>query len=411
MDKFYEREDIANGEVKLVMTLPADAFTQSYQQLLKDRLSNMQLKGFRKGVVPTEMVDASMKNAILAETFEKLAPYYVNAAIIKENLEPVAPPAYTDLDKLEENKPVKFSVMVTVMPTFKVGDLSKIKVQQEKLEATKEEIDNTLKNMWENNEKMRVKSADEKPKAKAAKKESKSKSKKVELKFEKSKLNDAWAKEIADLYHIHEVKSLKDLEKFVSTAIVDQKKSIAKQHDASEAVREAVKASKIEVPQAAVEYEAQQREEAFKEDLKKINSSIGEFCKAQGVKYSDLQEKWKMDAVEALENDILFKQYAKEKELDLTDEELLVEIEKIKLSNRQYATQDLSGGKEVDESVYENPQWRSYIKNVLVKQKAYQEIVKSIMGDDFFDVEEEEEHDRDHEAHGKKEKVGKKNSK
>ncbi|WKZ31274.1 MAG: trigger factor [Candidatus Dojkabacteria bacterium] len=389
MDKFYEREDVANGEVKLKVTLPADAFTQSYQQLLKDRLSNMQLKGFRKGNIPAEMVDSNMKGAILAETFEKIAPYYVNAAIIKENLDPVAPPAYTDLEKLEENKPVKFSVVVTVMPEFKVGDLKKIKIKQEKLDATEEEVENTLKSMWEN--------------ARAIKNAGKE-AKEDKAQYDRKLLTDAWAKEVADLYHAHEVTSMKELVEFIKEAIMKQKKNIARQHDASEAVREAVKVSKITVPQPAVEYEAQQREDAFKEDLKRVKTSIAEFCKAQGVKYSDLQEKWKADALEALENDILFKQYAKEHELEIDDDELLVEIEKIKLSNRQYAQRE----QEIDESIYENPQWKAYIKTVLVKQKAYQEIVKQILGADFFDVEEEEEHDHHHHDHEDEVKAAKK---
>jgi FKBP-type peptidyl-prolyl cis-trans isomerase (trigger factor) len=117
--------------------------------------------------------------------------------------------------------------------------------------------------------------------------------------------------------------------------------------------------------------------------------TVEEYTEKQDVELEELQKKWKEDAEEALENDALFQAYAKKKDVEVTDEELEQEIERIKSSDKTHHQQHQHEG-EFDESVYDNPQWQGYIRNIVQKQKAYQELVKEVLGEDFFEEKKPE---------------------
>ena len=148
---FYTREDVSDHEIVLKLKLPVDAFQKSYEQMLQSQAENTDIEGFRKGKVPASMIEEKYGEAILYQTFERIAPYYVNAAIVKEKLEPAAPPAYTDLGDLKKDQPIEFTVKITIMPVFKLGNLSKIKVEKPKTDVSDKELDDNLQAIFDNN--------------------------------------------------------------------------------------------------------------------------------------------------------------------------------------------------------------------------------------------------------------------
>jgi len=348
MSDYYTREDKSDSLIVFKVTLPGEAFQQSYQQLLQKEMDRTSVKGFRKGKFPQDALEKQVKPALLIETFQRLAPYYVNAAIIKEKLEPVAQPEYKDIgdfSNMDTGAEITFNVEVTVMPSFKLGKLKKIKPDTKDEKATEEDIKKTLDNMFKNNKE----------------------------KIKEKEINDKWAIEIAKMYQFPELKTLKELEKEIETVITDQKASYIRQAQEAEVLRKAVTASKIEVPEVAIKHEAHEREHAFGHDIEHMKTTVEEFCKSRETTIEEMREQWAKDAKEALENDVLFKTYAADKGLEVTDEELEVEIAKIKVSNAQ--------AQQVDEKIYEDEGWRNNARNYVLKQKAFRALVTEILGE------------------------------
>lgn len=344
MEDFYKMEKVSSSLYKFSVTLPKDAFKKSYDDALAAELKNVDLKGFRKGNVPTDMLEKQLRPAIALDVVEKLAPYYLNAAVMKEEIVPVAPPKYSGFENLDPAKEVKFVAEVTVMPEFKLGNIKKVKPDTKNEGASEEDVKKTLDNMFENNKD----------------------------KFKQKEINDEWAKEIAKEYKFKDISNLKDLKEVVKRVVESQKSAYIRQTQEAEIIRKAVKESKIEIPEAAVEYEAGEREHSFMHDLEHIKMSIEDFAKERNTTLEEMQEAWKTDAKEALENDVLFKIYADDKKIEITDEELQAEIDQIKLSNR---------GKENDNpELYENPGWQSYVKSYILKQKAYRVLIEEVLG-------------------------------
>ncbi|GAB4163787.1 MAG: hypothetical protein Fur003_6260 [Candidatus Dojkabacteria bacterium] len=345
MPEFYTRKDISENEIELKVSLPKEAFKSSYEAALKEELSRTNVKGFRKGMVPTDMLEKQIKPVLLTEVFQRVAPYYVNAAIIKENLEPAAPPKYTELGDLDLNKEVTFTVKITLMPKFKLGNLKKIKVTKQDEKVTKEDLEKTLENMQKNNL--------------------------VHVKGDK--VDDKWAKEIAKLYNFPEVKNLDDLKKEIEKIVKVQKKAYIRQSHEAEVLKEAIKLTNIKVPDEAIEYEAHEREHAFMHDLENAKMTMADYEKSQGITHEQMHEAWHKDAQEALETDLLLKTYAEERKVTIEDDELKAEIDKIKVANR---------GREGDRpELYEDPRWIAQIKSILIKQKAYRDLIVEVIGE------------------------------
>jgi FKBP-type peptidyl-prolyl cis-trans isomerase (trigger factor) len=345
MSDMYKRKDVSENTIELTITLPREAFEKSYKTLLKDQAKDKDVKGFRKGKVPEDLLEPSMKPMLQFETFEKLAPMYINKAIQEEKIDIIAPPKYTDLpDFKDDKKDLEFKIEVTTMPDFKLGNLKKIEIKDEKVTVDEKEVDKVLKEL------------------------------KVKNETDAKKISDKWAEEIAKKLNLEDIKNLDDLKDMVKDTLKKQKEHMHL-HDAQEdALKQAIEISKIEIPEAAIEFEAQEREKSFEQDMQTRGVKVEDFLKQSNLNMDQMREAWQKDSKDALEADVFLNLYADENEVKVTKKELDEKIEMIKKTQPN-----------VDENIFNNNQWLDYIKRVERKEKAFREFIKEVLGDKFLD--------------------------
>ena len=342
MSNNYKRTNVKEDTIEFTITIPKENFKESYDTISKDKSKDLDLKGFRKGQVPENMIKENLGDTIKFEVFEKLAPLYVNTSLTKEQIEPIAPPTYKEIPKLEVGEDIEFTVLVTIMPEFKLGNLKKIKVEKQEVKVTEEEIKNSLEEL---------------------KKGQKTKEKEI---------NDKWAKEVAKILGLEKVEKLDELKKLITDSLKAQKDHIALQGYQDKILKEAIELSKIEIPEPAIKFEASEREKAFSYEMQQRGVDIKDFMKAQNLTIEKMREMWEKDAKDALDTDTLLKLFATEKKVVVSDEELGKKIEDIKKEK---------GDKENE--IYSNPQWKEYIRNVETKQKAFQMLMTEVLGKDW----------------------------
>lgn len=341
MTDFYTRKDISKDTVEFTVTVPKDEFKKEYSVLLKKELSNTDIKGFRKGKVPSDFVEPHIGNTLKIQAFEKLVPMLITTALQEEGLEPIAPPEYKDFPDFKDEKDLVFSMNITVMPEFKLGNLKKIKLQKEEIKVEKKEVDEALDSILKN-QKTKVK-----------------------------EINDEWAKEIVKLLKLENVKDLKDLRKYIEDAMLKQKEHSTKHMQEDMAIAEAIKVSNIEIPQSAIKFEAEERERAFISDMQQKSINIDDFLKSNNITLEKMRELWLKDAQQALETDVFLRIYIKDRGIKVTDEDLKVRIEEIK-----------KGAPEgTDSKIFENEQWKEYIKRVEEKERAFRSFTKEVLGE------------------------------
>ena len=147
MDTKYTRKDINEYTHEFELTIPFESFNHSYELMLKDYSKDLDLKGFRKGKVPSNLVSPQVKEVVKYETFEKLAPLYINTAVEKENLVPIAPYEFKEIPKFLENLDIPFTITVTTMPKFTLGNLKKVKVTKETVSVEEKEVDQAIEEL------------------------------------------------------------------------------------------------------------------------------------------------------------------------------------------------------------------------------------------------------------------------
>lgn len=344
MEDFYTKKEIDKNTIEFTITLPKENFEKSYEMVLKDFTKDTNVKGFRKGKLPADLLDNGTKQALKLDTFEKLAPLYVSTAISKENLEPIAPPEYMELPKFIDGLDITFNVKVTTMPEFKLGNVKKIKIKQEDVKVEDKEIEDALKELKDTQE-----------------------SKETEI-------NDKWAKDMGKIIGEEKIKTLEELKTKIKDALKTQKEHVQMHSMQDEALREGIKISKIEIPQPAIDYEAQQREQSFTQDMQGRGVKIEDFLKANNITMEKMRELWIQDSTEALQSDTFLGLYAKDRDLKVSQEDLDKKIDLIKQSQPN-----------ADPSIFSNPEWIEYVRRVEIKERAFREFIKEVLGEDFLD--------------------------
>ncbi len=340
----YTREDKGKDTIILTITMPRDAFNTSYNAILKNQSKESDIKGFRKGKVPSDLLEPSMKPMLQFETFEKLAPMYINTAIQKEKIAIIAPPKYSELPKFEGDKDLEFQIELTIMPEFKLGNMKKVKVQTEEVKVEEKDVEQALKELKTNNE------------------------------TEATKIGDDWAVEMAKKLQIENVKDLDSLRKEIEDILKQQKEHMLMHQYQENALKQAINLSSVEIPQAAIEFEAQERERAFEQDMQGRGVKVEDFIKQSGINMEQMREAWMKDAKDALESDVFLTLFAESKDIKVEKEEIDAKIEMIKKSQPN-----------VDESIFTNDEWLEYVSRVERKEKAFKEFIKTTLGEDFLD--------------------------
>ncbi len=342
MNDFYQRKDISKDTIEFEITIPKDSFKASYEAMMKDKVKGTDIKGFRKGKVPTQLVETQLKQTVKLETLEKVAPLYISTAIQKENLDPIAPPEYKDLPKLEDDTDLKLTIVVTVMPEFKLGNMKKVKVEKEEAIISKAEMEDALNDIQKN------------------------------YKTKEKEINDAWAVEIGTMLKLKDVKDIKDLRKQIEEALKAQKAHMLLHQRQEKALDEAIKICDIKIPLPAIKYEAQERERSFRYDMQQRGVKVEDFVKSQNLTIEKMRELWEKDSKEALETDTFLKMYMKEHKIEMSEEELQKRIADLKKN----------APKGTDMSVYDDENWQAYVKNVDLKQRAFEEFIKEVLGEE-----------------------------
>jgi len=344
MDDMYTKKDINDFTTEFTITIPSKSFKQSYDLLLKDYSKDLDIKGFRKGKVPSNLVSDQVREMVKFETFEKLAPMYINTAISKEKIVPIAPPEYKEIPKILEDLDITFTLTVTSMPKFKLGDMKKVKVKKEKITVEEKELDLVIEDL-KNNQKTKEK-----------------------------EINDNWAKEIGKLIGGEKIDTLEKLKEKIKESLQMQKEHSQLHQLQDKALKLAIEESKIDVPQPAIDFEAKERERYFNEDMKNKGVNIDDFLKANNITIEKMRELWLQDAKEAIQTDVFLNLYADTKEVNITDEELEQKIEEVKKNQP-----------DADPSIFSNMEWRDYVKGVERKEKAFRMFIEEVLGKDFLD--------------------------
>jgi trigger factor len=137
-------EDVGPARKRLTITVPPDVIAQKLSESMQTLASETSLPGFRKGHVPTRLLERRFGTAVRTETMNQVIADAYATAIEELELKPIGEPVPTgSLDdlKIEDGKPLEFSLEVEVVPTFELPSLEGIEILRPTLEIADEHIE------------------------------------------------------------------------------------------------------------------------------------------------------------------------------------------------------------------------------------------------------------------------------
>lgn len=114
-------EDLSSVRKKVTFEVPQDRVTETLEAQYKDLRKNAQIKGFRRGKVPMEIIKNLFKEQVYGDTAKKIIEETFELGLDEKKIKPVSV-INMDQEPLEPGKPFKYTVEIESTPELDVKD-------------------------------------------------------------------------------------------------------------------------------------------------------------------------------------------------------------------------------------------------------------------------------------------------
>jgi len=135
---------------RMSVTVPAAIVQEEERKAAKQLASRAKLKGFRKGKVPTRVIESRFSGALRQEALDKLIGDAYRQALAAEQLRPISEGQIEDVT-YEPQQDLHFHVAFDVQPVIDLARLGGFTVERPKSEVTDEQVQQVLERVREQN--------------------------------------------------------------------------------------------------------------------------------------------------------------------------------------------------------------------------------------------------------------------
>ncbi len=135
-----KKVDATKRELKI--EIPKDRVKKKLDEVYEELGKHAQIKGFRQGKVPRQVLEQHHGKTAHDEVVRKLIPEVYHEALHKENLSPIDMPEIEDVHY--QDGIIKFTAKLDIKPDIKVGNYKGIKVKRQSSQVSDEELNKTL---------------------------------------------------------------------------------------------------------------------------------------------------------------------------------------------------------------------------------------------------------------------------
>jgi len=251
IDKF---EVIGNTDdyIRVKITLNSALQRELYEEIFKKHAQNIEIKGFRKGHAPRDMVEPKIYQQVMNEVISALVYQAAQEALQKldDDILVVGAPVIDKINYTMIESPITIEMKLYVVPKFKLPDLKKYKVSPKDLEVkvTDEQIDQAIQGIF---------------------KQWKAQNKDAKI----EKPTDEWAAKLG----LEGVKNMKDLRDYIKKLIEKDMKLHAAQHKFEEIVMKILDDLNIKIPAEVVEKEVETILKQQEKDIERYGITLQQY--------------------------------------------------------------------------------------------------------------------------------------
>jgi trigger factor len=135
---------------RMSVTVPAAIVQEEERKAARQLASRARLKGFRKGKVPTRVIESRFAGALRQEALDKLIGDAYRQALAVERLRPISEGEIEEV-QYEPQQDLRFNVAFDVQPVIDLGRLGGFKVERPRSSVTDEQVQQVLERIQEQN--------------------------------------------------------------------------------------------------------------------------------------------------------------------------------------------------------------------------------------------------------------------
>ncbi|HMB16207.1 MAG TPA: trigger factor [Pelovirga sp.] len=140
-------EDLSPIKKKLTIEVDADLVASELDSAFKKIAKTADIKGFRKGKVPKQILEQQYGPKAHYDTIGSLINNSLYKALIDNKIEAVSQPEVVQTGAIEEGKPFAYEAEVDVRPELTAKDYTGLELEKEKLVFDESAIDQQLEEM------------------------------------------------------------------------------------------------------------------------------------------------------------------------------------------------------------------------------------------------------------------------
>ena len=137
-------ETVSPTRVKLTVEVPFDELGPSLDRAYKAIASQVNIPGFRKGKVPSRIIDQRVgRAAVLEEAVNDVLPKAYEDAVRENDVRPLGRPE-VEVTEIQDGQSLTFTAEVDIQPEFELPDYNGITVTVDDAEVTIDDVEEQL---------------------------------------------------------------------------------------------------------------------------------------------------------------------------------------------------------------------------------------------------------------------------
>ena len=150
----------------------------------------------------------------------------------------------------------------------------------------------------------------------------------------KVKINEVKAKELPELddefaQDVSEFDTLAEYKEDLKKQLVEKKEVEAKKTKEDEAIQKIIEKSKMDIPEAMIDTQCENMLEDFAQRIAQSGLSMEQYLQFSGLTVDKLKEQVRPEAVSRIQSRLVLEQIAKEENIEVSDDEVNAEVEKM----------------------------------------------------------------------------------
>ncbi len=380
-------EDLGKNMVKLTVEVEAEALDAAIKAAYNRQKNKISIPGFRKGKVPQAMIEKMYGAEIFYEdAANELLQRQYPAAVDESGVDVVSQPT-VEVTQIEKGKPFIFTAEVAKRPEVTLGKYNGVTVTKIDTSVSDEEVDTEIET--QRNANARTITVTDRAIAEGdtavidfegfvdgvAFEGGKGENHPLEIgshsfidTFEdqlvgkntgdevevnvtfpeqyqaaelagkpamfKVKINEIRAKELPELndefvQDVSEFDTMAEYREDVKKKLQERKENAAKGTKEDEAIQKIIDKSKMEIPEAMIDMQAQGMIDEFAQRIAAQGMSFDQYLQFSGMTVDKLKEQVRPEALQRIQSSLVLEQIAKEENIEASDEDVDAEIEKM----------------------------------------------------------------------------------